>query len=138
MAPKQSAAAKFTVPGMSTSTGTEVATLLGCRVEDVTRFEGPVLAEREHVVGQALAVPVLLGGQLEHDAHPTFGAAVRALRTERGIAQESLANLAGIERSHMGKVERGDGFFTTPFAQRTAASARATVRLPVPAGPWNR
>ncbi len=36
-----------------------------------------------------------------------FGAAVRALRMERGIAQESLANLAGIERSHMGKVERG-------------------------------
>lgn len=37
-----------------------------------------------------------------------FGAAVRALRTERGIAQETLANLAGIERSHMGKVERGE------------------------------
>lgn len=37
-----------------------------------------------------------------------FGAAVRALRTERGIAQESLAHLAGIERSHMGKVERGE------------------------------
>ncbi|HHW2913988.1 helix-turn-helix domain-containing protein [Pseudomonas aeruginosa] len=27
---------------------------------------------------------------------------------ERGIAQESLANLAGVERSHMGKVERGE------------------------------
>ncbi|HCT7102224.1 helix-turn-helix domain-containing protein [Pseudomonas aeruginosa] len=37
-----------------------------------------------------------------------FGTAVRALRMERGIAQESLANLAGIERSHMGKVERGE------------------------------
>ncbi|MBA1263219.1 helix-turn-helix domain-containing protein [Stutzerimonas stutzeri] len=37
-----------------------------------------------------------------------FGAAVRALRMERGIAQESLANLAGVERSHMGKVERGE------------------------------
>ncbi|HEJ1323420.1 TPA: helix-turn-helix transcriptional regulator [Pseudomonas aeruginosa] len=37
-----------------------------------------------------------------------FGAAVRALRMERGTAQESLANLAGVERSHMGKVERGE------------------------------
>lgn len=37
-----------------------------------------------------------------------FGAAVRALRTERGIAQETLANLAGIERSHIGKIERGE------------------------------
>lgn len=42
------------------------------------------------------------------DLARAFGAAVRALRTERGIAQESLANLAGIERSHMGKVERGE------------------------------
>ncbi|MBN8712795.1 MAG: helix-turn-helix transcriptional regulator [Xanthomonadales bacterium] len=37
-----------------------------------------------------------------------FGTAVRALRAERGISQESLANLASIERSHMGKVERGE------------------------------
>ena len=37
-----------------------------------------------------------------------FGAAVRALRTDRGIAQETLANLAGIERSHVGKIERGE------------------------------
>ncbi|MGQ8879623.1 helix-turn-helix domain-containing protein [Delftia sp. NA_296.1] len=42
------------------------------------------------------------------DIARAFGAAVRALRTERGISQESLANLADIERSHMGKVERGE------------------------------
>jgi transcriptional regulator with XRE-family HTH domain len=37
-----------------------------------------------------------------------FGAAIRALRKERGIAQESLASLASIERSHVGKIERGE------------------------------
>ncbi|MDD2180359.1 helix-turn-helix domain-containing protein [Acidovorax sp. D2M1] len=37
-----------------------------------------------------------------------FGAAVRALRLERSIAQESLAHQSGIERSHMGKIERGE------------------------------
>lgn len=42
------------------------------------------------------------------DIARAFGAAVRALRNERGISQESLANLADIERSHMGKVERGE------------------------------
>lgn len=49
-------------------------------------------------------------GATTYDAElaQAFGAAVRALRTERGIAQESLAHLAGIERSHMGKVERGE------------------------------
>lgn len=66
----------------------EVAALLGARVEDVRRFETPVLAEREHIVGQALAVPVLLGGELEHDAHPTFGSAVRAKLAEAGASGE--------------------------------------------------
>ncbi len=37
-----------------------------------------------------------------------FGDVVRSLRTEDGIAQETLAHVAGIERSHMGKIERGE------------------------------
>jgi len=66
----------------------EVAVLLEARVEDVRRFEGPVLAEREHIVGQALSVPVLLGGDLEPDALPTFGAAVRSKLAEAGATGE--------------------------------------------------
>ncbi len=56
----------------------ETAELLGVSVADVERFEGPVLAEREHIVAQALAVPVLIGTELEPDAQPTFGTAIRA------------------------------------------------------------
>jgi XRE family transcriptional regulator, regulator of sulfur utilization len=37
-----------------------------------------------------------------------FGSAVRAARTVRGISQEALAHLARIERSHVGKIERGE------------------------------
>jgi transcriptional regulator with XRE-family HTH domain len=37
-----------------------------------------------------------------------FGAAVRAARLEAGVAQEDLAHKAGVERSHMGKIERGE------------------------------
>lgn len=66
----------------------DVAELLGVRVEDVQRFEGPVLAEREHIVGQALAVTVLIGGELDPGAQPTFGNAVRAKLTEAGAAGE--------------------------------------------------
>ncbi|WP_203579479.1 septation protein SepH [Microbacterium hibisci] len=66
----------------------EVAELLGARVEDVVRFEGPVLAEREHIVGQALAVPVLLGGDFEGDGQTTFGSAVRAKLAEAGAIGE--------------------------------------------------
>jgi transcriptional regulator with XRE-family HTH domain len=36
-----------------------------------------------------------------------FGNVIRAMRLERGIAQEELAAMAEVERSHMGKIERG-------------------------------
>lgn len=66
----------------------EVAEILGVRIEDVQRFEGPVLAEREHIVGQALAVTVLIGGELDPGAQPTFGNAVRAKLAEAGATGE--------------------------------------------------
>lgn len=37
-----------------------------------------------------------------------FGAAVKERRLELGISQEELANSAHVERSHMGKIERGE------------------------------
>lgn len=49
-----------------------------------------------------------------------FGAAVRATRTEDGIAQETLAHLAGIERSHMGKIERGEHMPTLALVLKIA------------------
>ncbi|MDN7754721.1 helix-turn-helix domain-containing protein [Burkholderia gladioli] len=58
-----------------------------------------------------------------------FGAAVRALRTERGIAQESLANLAGIERSHMGKVERGEHMPTLAIIFKIASALKCSTAV---------
>jgi hypothetical protein len=66
----------------------EVAEVLGTTLEDVVRFEPPVLAEREFLVGQALSVPVLLGGEFGDDAPTTFGDAVRAKLTEAGATTE--------------------------------------------------
>lgn len=37
-----------------------------------------------------------------------FGARVRALRKVKGLSQEGLSNLAGIDRSYMGQIERGE------------------------------
>ncbi|MEV4735021.1 MULTISPECIES: septation protein SepH [unclassified Microbacterium] len=73
-------------------TAPEVAELLGIDVEDVIRFEGPVLAEREHVIGQALAVPVLIGSEVEPDAQPTFGTAIRAKLTDVQATDERWAS----------------------------------------------
>ncbi|MFJ4175843.1 septation protein SepH [Microbacterium sp. NPDC089696] len=73
-------------------TAAEVAELLGIDVDDVIRFEGPVLAEREHVIGQALAVPVLIGSEVEPDAQPTFGTAIRAKLADVQATDERWAS----------------------------------------------
>lgn len=56
-----------------------------------------------------------------------FGAAVRALRTERGIAQELLANQAGIERSHLGKIERGEHMPTLAIIFKIAGALECST-----------
>ncbi|MBU86039.1 helix-turn-helix transcriptional regulator [Alcanivorax sp.] len=37
-----------------------------------------------------------------------FGAKVRAVRKQKGLSQEELASLAGLDRSYMGHIERGE------------------------------
>ena len=37
-----------------------------------------------------------------------LGGAVRDQRKELGLSQEALADAAGIDRAHMGKIERGE------------------------------
>ena len=68
-------------------------------------------------------------GATTYDAElaQAFGAAVRALRTERGIAQESLAHLAGIERSHMGKIERGEHLPSLAIILKVAAALKMSA-----------
>ena len=54
---------------------------------------------------------------------------MREERTNQGIAQETLAHMAGIERSHMGKIERGEHAPTPPL---TLKMARALKCGPAP------
>ena len=37
-----------------------------------------------------------------------IGAALRRYRIEQGFSQEALAHATGIDRSHMGRIERGE------------------------------
>ena len=47
---------------------------------------------QEHIIGQALAVPVLIGSEVEPDAQPTFGVAVRAKLAEVAATAERWAS----------------------------------------------
>jgi transcriptional regulator with XRE-family HTH domain len=50
-----------------------------------------------------------VSGKTDTDAQLThLGAAIRSERKLKGLSQEALADAAGIDRSHMGKIERGE------------------------------
>lgn len=47
----------------------------------------------------------------QHRQHPSLvalGETIRSVRADRGISQENLALLADVDRTHVGRVERGD------------------------------
>ncbi|ARL87485.1 helix-turn-helix domain-containing protein [Burkholderia pseudomallei] len=69
-----------------------------------------------------------VSGKLDKDRNlVSLGAAIRARRKELAISQEALADFAEIDRSHMGKIERGERNVTVMNIVRIA---RAMQLLP--------
>jgi transcriptional regulator with XRE-family HTH domain len=56
-----------------------------------------------------------------------FGEAVRAVRVQDGVAQEVLAHIAGIERSHLSKIERGEHMPTLATILKLARALNRTA-----------
>ena len=56
-----------------------------------------------------------------------IGKAIRERRTERGLSQEALAHEAGIDRSYMGGVERGEHNITVMNLARICATLTIDV-----------
>jgi len=56
-----------------------------------------------------------------------LGKAIRTLRMELGLSQEGLAYAAKIDRSHMGKIERGERNVTILNVVRISSVLRCSV-----------
>lgn len=56
-----------------------------------------------------------------------FGGRVRQIRKEKGLSQEALADLAGIDRSYMGHIERGDQNITLTKVYQISEALRVSV-----------
>lgn len=56
-----------------------------------------------------------------------LGAAIRTARHERGMSQEVLADAAGLDRSHMGKIERGERNVTVLNVARVSEALSITM-----------
>ncbi len=64
-----------------------------------------------------------VSGQQDGDGRlKRLGEAVRTARKARGLSQEALADAAGIDRSHMGKIERGERNVTLLNVAKIAAA----------------
>ncbi|MGI9825238.1 septation protein SepH [Agromyces sp. Marseille-Q5079] len=83
----------------------DVAQVTGASVEYVRRFEGPVVAEREHVVTSALAVPVHAVIDTDGDEPVTFGLAIRDRLAKLGAEGERWASWKDEERGWIVKLE---------------------------------
>jgi DNA-binding XRE family transcriptional regulator len=57
------------------------------------------------------------------DVLKRFGARVRRIRLERGLSQESLSELAGLDRTYVSEIERGN---TQCFACQHSSSCSRT------------
>lgn len=69
-----------------------------------------------------------VSGQQDSDGQlKRLGEAVRARRKAMGLSQETLADAAGIDRSHMGKIERGERNVTLLNVVKIAAALNGSA-----------
>jgi Protein of unknown function (DUF3071) len=69
----------------------DVAAVTGAELDYIQRYEGPVLAEREYVIGSALGVPVHTALETDPEG-TTFGAVIEQRLTSLGASDERWAS----------------------------------------------
>ena len=57
-----------------------------------------------------------------------FGKRIREVRKSKGISQERLAEMAGIDRSYMGNIERGEKNITLKKAYEVCDALEVDVK----------
>ena len=84
----------------------DVAAVTGAPLDYVQRFEGPIVAEREHVVASALSVPVRTAAEVDPMGEPdTFGSVIRDRLASLGVAGERWASWKDEETGWIVKLE---------------------------------
>ncbi|GAA2065071.1 septation protein SepH [Leifsonia soli] len=84
----------------------DVAAVTGAPLEYVQRFEGPIIAEREHIVASALSVPVHTSDAVDPLGEAeTFGSVIRDRLASLGVAGERWASWKDSETGWIVKLE---------------------------------
>ncbi len=69
-----------------------------------------------------------LSQQRQHPALIALGEAIRCIRKQQGISQEKLALMAEIDRSYIGRVERGDNNVAVLTLQKIAQALDVSLK----------
>lgn len=56
-----------------------------------------------------------------------LGSRIRRMRTEKSISQEELADRAGVHRTYVGMIERGEKNITVLSAEKIAAALGVSI-----------
>ena len=84
----------------------DVASVTGAPLDYVQRFEGPIVAEREHIVASALSVPVITTAEVDPLGEGnTFGSVIRDRLASLGVAGERWAGWKDGEAGWIVKLE---------------------------------
>ena len=68
------------------------------------------------------------------DVQTRFGDKLRALRTDRGMSQEDLAAAAGLHRTYVSSVERGERNVTITTIEKLAKALKVSMGDLMPGG----
>jgi transcriptional regulator with XRE-family HTH domain len=66
------------------------------------------------------------------DIQARFGKKLRAIRTKKGISQERLAELAGLHRTYVSSVERGERNVSLLTVEKFAEALETTMAKLMP------
>jgi hypothetical protein len=84
----------------------DVSAVTGAPLEYIQRFEGPIVAEREHIVASALSVPVHTTADVDPLGEGnTFGAVIRERLASLGVVGERWASWKDSEAGWIIKLE---------------------------------
>jgi len=65
---------------------------------------------------------------MRDEALVAFGKRVRSMRKKKGLSQEAFAALAGIDRSYMGHIERGEKNITLTKIYQISNALKVDIR----------
>jgi transcriptional regulator with XRE-family HTH domain len=77
------------------------------------------------VIGcRAIGIYFLVSRQMKTAARKAFGARMRKIRMSQGLSQEKLGDIAGLHRTYIGAIERGEQSVSVDNVSRIAKALK--------------